>query len=81
MTALADLPEDWQRVVELTCRRHGLGAKNVMERSRRPRTVRCRFDVWAALHEAGENYETIGAVFGYDRSSVSYGVRRAMGRV
>lgn len=77
---LADLPADWQQIVVLTCNRYGIGVKNVMERSRRPRIVRCRFDVWAALHEVGENYETIGAIFGYHRSSVSHGVRRTAGR-
>lgn len=60
-----------ERLIELVARRHGLGPKDVMSRSRVARIVFARHEAWYRLAAAGYSGPDVAALFDVDPSSVS----------
>lgn len=58
---------------------YGINPESLYEKSRRPENTQARYAVWFLLNKSGKfSYRHISKVYAVDRTTVMYGVQRAI---
>ena len=68
-------------IIDFVARKHGVGTRDILSRSRIPNTVVARQEAMRLVHSTGLKLGQVGLIFSRDHSTVLTNIRRAEARL